>query len=179
MKIKQFFVCSIIYIGVVGIVAFMQESGSYSLNLFGFSLTLPIAVWIALAVAVYAVLAILHLMACGISYYNAKRAISKDLNEYDSMSKEILLGLESNKFFKTEYFKEASEVTKCLSPWGLQGNESSIKNEELKGIFELVKSIKNGEVAELKKFKLPKTNPLFVLNELNKLAKIENMPLKF
>lgn len=167
MKIKQFFIYSLIYIGVVAVAAFTQESGSYTLNIFGFELNLPIALWFALAVGIYAILAILHLIFNSISYYSARRAINKDMKTYEALSKEVLLGLETNKEFKTDYFKDACEITQTLSPWNF--GAINISNENLKNIVEDIKKIDSGEVIELKKYKLPRTNKLYIKNELNKL----------
>lgn len=169
MRIKQFLIYAIIYIGFVGVIVFSQQGGSYTLSIFGFSLTLPIALWVVLPVAILAILSIIHMIFNGISVYKGKRAINHDINSYHLMAKEILLGLDSNKEFKTEIFKDSNELTKALSPWH-DINEASITNEELKNVVEMVRKIKNGEYEDIKKFKLPKNNPLFIKNEFNRLG---------
>ena len=84
------------------------------------------------------------------------------------MSKEVLLGLDTNKDFKTEYFKDPSELTKILSPW-YDSTGIDVKNEDLKEVIGVIEKVKNGEVADLRKYKLPKDNGLFLQNELNRL----------
>ncbi|MBP3223802.1 MAG: LapA family protein [Campylobacter sp.] len=168
MKTKQFFVYSVIYIGIIAAVIFTQESASYTLSLLGHSLTLPVAVWVVLPLALYMLLALCHLGFYGFMVYRKNRAIQKDVSSYDEMTKEVLLGLETNRNFKTEFFKDPSDITKILSPW-YDSSELDIKNESLKEIVDVVEKVKNGEVVDLKKYKLPKSNGMFLQNELNRL----------
>ena len=168
MKTKQFFLYSIVYIAIVAILVFTQQSSSYTLGLFGFTLTLPVAVWIVLPLILYMILAIFHIVFHSFAFYRTKRAIAKDLSAYDAMSKEVLLGLDTNKDFKTEYFKDPSELTKILSPW-YDSTGIDVKNEDLKEVIGVIEKVKNGEVADLRKYKLPKDNGLFLQNELNRL----------
>ena len=63
-------------------------------ELFGFALTLPVAVWIVVPLILYMVLAIFYIVFHSFAFYRTKRAIAKDLSAYDAMSKEVLLGLD-------------------------------------------------------------------------------------
>ena len=168
MKTKQFFLYSIIYIAIVAILVFTQQSESYTLEIFGFSLALPVAAWIVVPLVLYMVLAIFHMVFHSFAFYRTKRAIAKDLSAYDAMSKEVLLGLESNKDFKTEFFKDPSDITKILSPW-YDSTGIDVENDELREVIGVIEQVKNGEVADLRKYKLPKNNGLFLQNELNRL----------
>lgn len=168
MKTKQFFLYSIIYIAIVAILVFTQQSESYTLEIFGFSLALPVAAWIVVPLVLYMVLAIFHMVFHSFAFYRTKRAIAKDLSAYDAMSKEVLLGLESNKDFKTEFFKDPSDITKILSPW-YDSTGIDVENDELREVIAVIEQVKNGEVADLRKYKLPKNNGLFLQNELNRL----------
>ncbi|MDO5046041.1 hypothetical protein, partial [Campylobacter sp.] len=78
-----------------------------------------------------------------------------------------------NKEFKTELYKIPSQITKILSPWGKYKDEP-ISDDELESVVKTVKNVQEGEVMELKKFRLPNTNPLFIKNELNKIEKNTN-----
>jgi len=168
MKTKQFFLYSIIYIAIVAILVFTQQSESYTLEIFGFSLALPVAAWIVVPLVLYMVLAIFHMVFHSFAFYRTKRAIAKDLSAYDAMSKEVLLGLESNKDFKTEFFKDPSDITKILSPW-YDSTGIDVENDELREVIGVIEQVKNGEVADLRKYKLPKNNGLFLQNQLNRL----------
>ena len=168
MKTKQFFLYSIVYIAIIAILVFTQQSESYTLELFGFALTLPVAVWIVVPLILYMVLAIFHIVFHSFAFYRTKRAIAKDLSAYDAMSKEVLLGLDTNKDFKTEFFKDPSDITKILSPW-YDSTGVDIENDEIREVVNVIEQVKNGQVADLRKYKLPKNNGLFLQNELNRL----------
>ena len=150
MKTKQFFLYSIIYIAIVAILVFTQQSESYTLEIFGFSLALPVAAWIVVPLVLYMVLAIFHMVFHSFAFYRTKRAIAKDLSAYDAMSKEVLLGLESNKDFKTEFFKDPSDITKILSPW-YDSTGIDVENDELREVIAVIDQVKNGEVGDLRK----------------------------
>ncbi|MCI6988181.1 MAG: LapA family protein [Campylobacter sp.] len=169
MKIKQFIIYSIIYIGVVGIVVFVKQSGSYTFELFGLNLTLPIAVWYMLPVAILVILAVLHMMYNGIGFYLVKRNFRSDANLYDDFAKELMLGFDSNKEFKTEFFSDPKELTRFLSPWGSFNYSPKLSNQNLSEVVEVVKKIKNGEAVELKKYRVSPDSKIFIQNEENKL----------
>lgn len=168
MKTKQFFIYSLIYIGLIGALVFTQNADEYTINVFDMQIKLPIVVWFLLPLIIYAVLALFHMAFYSFAFYRTKKAISKDLSTYESMAKEVLLGLDTNKNFKTEFFKSPSDIMKILSPW-YDSKEIAVSNSEIKEIIDIIESIKKGEVVDLKKFKLPKDNGLFLQNELNRL----------
>ncbi|MBR8461898.1 LapA family protein [Campylobacter sp. faydin G-105] len=174
MKTRKFLIYSIVYICLVGILTYSLNNTEYSSpEILGFSMTMPIAVWVVLPLIVFALLALFHMLFNSFNIYRNKQNIKKDKQLYNDMIKEILLGLESNKEFKTDLFKTASQTLKVLSPWG-NYKDLSVENIDIANIIQIIRNIKNGEVADLKKFKLPKDNALSVQNELNKIEKLPN-----
>lgn len=171
MGIKQFVVYSIIYIGVVATLAFTQSASSYTFSFFGMSVSLPVAVWICMPLILFFMFSILHMCYYSYKFYRQKMAVVKDMKTYDTMAKELMLGLETNKEFKTEFFKDSTQIAKLLSPWGEIDENLSFENKDLQSVVDILNLVKSGEVADLKRFKLPKTNPLFLKNEENKLNK--------
>jgi len=113
----------------------------------------------------------------GFKFYAFKRKISHDEKFYRELGKEILLGLDTNKDFKTDFYKIPSQMARILSPWD-RYKDASIEGEELQSVLNTVHAVKNGEIADLKKFKLPKDNPLFIKNELNKIAHLDGYYLE-
>lgn len=168
MKTRRFIVYSIIYTALIALAVYMQTDASYELNLLGYKFSMPIAAWFALPIAIFALLAVLHIFYHSFSVYQYKKNIKRDSGLFLEMVKEIFLGLASNKEFKTELFSTPVSVTRVLSPWGLY-REFSVADENIASIINIVRAVKNGEVMDLKKFKLPKDNPLFIKNEQNKV----------
>ncbi|MCR8684610.1 hypothetical protein [Campylobacter ureolyticus] len=167
MRLKHFIVYSLIYIGLVGIFAFVQNASSYKVSLLGVGLELPVALWFVLPIIIFAILAIFHVAWSGIANFRQKQAIKSDEDIYENYAKEILLGIESDKKFKTDTFKTSNEITKFLSPW--HTHSVNIENEDISEIINVLEKLKNGEVVELKKYKLNNDNPLVIQNEFNKL----------
>lgn len=177
MKTRQFIVYSLIYLIVVVALVYVLDSGDYNLSLLGYELNLPIAIWFGIPVVVFALLATLHMVYHSVGFYSYKRAIRKDTQLYHDFAKEIFLALPSNKEFKTDVEDLPSAITRILSPWGLY-KDVNIQSEELKTIISNVKSVQNGEVVELKRYKLSKDNPLYLKNELNKIENLKDYYLE-
>ncbi|MGB2552036.1 LapA family protein [Campylobacter sp. MOP51] len=170
MKTRRFIVYSVIYIVLLGILVYSIDSSDHTFGLLGYSFTMPLALWVILPVAFFAILCIAHIAYHGFEIYMFKRSIKRDETLYKELAREVLLGLDTNKDFKTELYKAPSQITKILSPWGKHKDEA-ISDDELESVAKTVKNVINGEVVDLKKFRLQSTNLLFIQNELNKIEK--------
>ena len=176
MQIKRFIVYAVLYLVVVGAIVYLFEGGSYELHLkfavFGsdveYALSLPVAVWMILPPAILTIFCVLHMAYHGFKFYAFKRKISHDEKFYRD---------DTNKDFKTNFYKIPSQIARVLSPWD-RYKDANIEGEELQNVLDIMRTVKNGEVADLKKFKLPKNNPLFIKNELNKIANLDGYYLE-
>ena len=173
MKTRRFIVYGLIYIVLVGIFVYSLDASEHTFSFLGYSLTLPLAAWMTLPAAIFAILCILHIAYHGFGVYVFKRSIKRDRHLYDELAREVFLGLDTNKEFKTDLYKSPSQITKILSPWK-KYDDIAVSDDELDSVVKIVTSVQNGEIADLKKFKLPRDNKLFIKNELNKLEKIPN-----
>ena len=171
MKTRKFLVYCIIYIVVVAGLTYSLNSSDYTFELLGQTITLPIAIWVALPVAVLALLALLHIAYHGYAFYRYKKWIKKDSQLYKDLAKETLLGFESNKDFKTDTYKIASQLTRSISPVG-ELKDVGVDDAEINNILQTIKNIKNKEIVDLKKFRLAKDSKLNILNELNKIEQL-------
>lgn len=171
MKTRKFLVYCIIYIAVVAGLTYSLNSSDFTFELLGQAITLPVAVWVTLPVAVLALLALLHIAYHGYAFYRYKKWIKKDSQLYKDLAKETLLGFDSNKEFKTDAYKIASQVTRSISPWN-EFKEMGVDDAELNNIMQTIKSIKNNEIVDLKKFRLAKDSKINILNELNKIEQL-------
>lgn len=171
MKTRKFLVYCIIYIIVIAALTYSINSSDYTFEFLGQAITLPVAIWISLPVALLAILAILHISYHGYTFYRYKRWIRKDSQLYKDLAKEVLLGFESNKDFKTDTYKIASQITRSISPWG-ELKDIGVDDAEINNILQTIKSIKSNEIVDLKKFRLAKDSKLNILNELNKIEQL-------
>ncbi|PSM51583.1 putative membrane protein [Campylobacter blaseri] len=167
MKLKQFIIYSLIYIGLVGVLVFVQNGTSYTTSILNMELTLPVALWFIIPLILFAIFSVLHILLNELSIFMERKAVRDDAGIYKEYAKEILLGTETDKSFKTDTFKISNEVTKFLSPW--HDNPVDIEDKEIVEIIDMLKKINNKEVVDLKKYKLDNSNPIFIKNEFNKL----------
>lgn len=166
MRIKQFFGYAVIYILVIGIFVFIENSDSYTLSFLGFSKELPFVAWFLMPLLLFTIFTLLHLCFVGFLIYRDKKAIQNDEKTFTQMLQEALFGLDNDKAFKTKIFKDAAEVVKFLSK---SDEISQPNNEQLRDAIKTLKAVEAGKFEDLKRFKLPKTNKIWLQNEENRL----------
>lgn len=165
MKIKNYLIYTFLFIVLVWVWVFSLVPGNYNFSIFGFECELSIATWFILPLVTFGLLSVFHMSYYGIKNFLDARAVKKDLELYTNLAKEVYLGLDSNKDFKTDLFVLPSKIVKSLSFWTKP--EIDFRNEELNNIYAISKAIKNGDFQDIKRYKLTKTNPLFLQNEKN------------
>ena len=170
MGFRKFLVYAAIYVALVWIVVHSLFPQSVSISIFDYSISLPVSVWVAGVAGILAIFALLHIAYYGFLVFKFKHNIKKDEKSYKDLGREILLANELSPNFKTETFKLASGLTRYLSPWQ-RGSVNEISDDDLLGAANTIQSVKDGEVADLKKFRLDKENPLNIANEINKVNK--------
>ncbi|WP_331775592.1 fatty-acid--CoA ligase [Sulfurospirillum sp. 1612] len=168
MGIKRYVLLSIIYLLAVGLYVYSFNGSNYALNIYTFSLNLPIAVWIVIPAIFLFLASIAHLTYYNIKDFFYKRAIKKDFDTFINVSKGSILGEKSNLKFKTDFFKIPGFVLSTLN-YAKKCDVETLENEELKEYYYLVDKIRAGEIQDLKKYKISETNELFIANEKNKL----------
>jgi len=169
MGIKRYVLLSIIYMLAVGLYVYSFNGDNYTLKVYTFSLTLPVAVWIIVPVVLLFIASVSHLTYYSFKDFFYRRSLKKDLDTYIKVAKKIILGEESSLKFKTELFELPSFITRTLS-YVKKANLEGLANEELKECYKLVDNIRDGKYEDLKKFKLSDTNELFIMNEKNRLS---------
>lgn len=180
MKLRRFIIYSIVYLVLVTALAYslveVDKAGSaekYFKFLDVAIFELPLVVWIVAPVGIFVLLSIFHIAYYGFSNYMFRRSIKRDEVLYKDLVREIFLGLDTNKDFKTQFYKIPSQITRILSPWQ-RYQDIVASDDELVEVINAVRLVNNGEMVDLKKFKLPKNNLLFIKNELNKIEKLPN-----
>ena len=114
----------------------------------------------------FTIFTLLHLCFVGFLIYRDKKAIQNDEKTFTQMLQEALFGLDNDKTFKTKIFKDAAEVVKFLSK---SDEISQPNNEQLRDAIKTLKAVEAGKFEDLKRFKLPKTNKIWLQNEENRL----------
>jgi len=173
MKIGLYIVLALLFVIATAIGVYMVNPGTYSFEVFNINMPmLPIAVWVALPVAILALASILHM-----TFYSTKnffnfrklKADSKKLEDgiYWSLIKEPT----TVNYAGDEMKKSASILSESyITPISLDNVELS---DKLKDVAKAVMAIESGEYIELKNQKFTKhlsdNNPLRIKNAFNHL----------
>ena len=168
MGFKKYFIFSVILIVATFGFAYGLELGEYELSLFGYSLLLPVSVWLILPISLLAVASMAHILWYGVINYFRKRAIEKDYETIIKMIKSDLLEKNEVYKFKTLDFKNLSSILSQLKI-DVQENRFSCTDDELNKIVANVQDVKDGKYVSDKTFKVNENSSLANLNMLNKV----------
>ena len=167
MGIKKYIVLTLIYLLAVGLYVYSFNGDTYTLEISTLSLTLPIAVWIVMPAILLFVASVVHMLFYSFKEFLQSRALKKDFESYKNLFANKILFEKRKINFKTEWFKfvgKSLELTEYK-----ENKDIVIDDEKIVELRNLVAKIEDGEVVELKKYKLSKDNPLVIKNKLNKL----------
>lgn len=170
MGIKRYILVTLIYMLAIGLYVYSFNGESYTLELFGLSLSFPIALWVLLPVFFLAIGSIGHLVFYNFKDFLYKRALKKDNELFQESAKNRILGEDVTTSYKTDGFKFAGKVLQSMR-FDATLPTSFIEEEVAKACAVAV-SVTNGNYEDLKKYRLSKTNPLVIQNSINRL-KIE------
>ena len=157
MGIKRYILLTLIYMIAVGLYVYSFNGELYTLELFGLSLNMPIAVWVIVPVILLFVATIIHLVFYNFKDFLHQRALKKDFETFKEVAKLRILSEKGNGSFKTEGFKAVGDM---LSVMKFDANaDVTLFDTELAKAHEVARSIHSGNYEDLKKYKLAKENP--------------------
>ncbi len=168
MGIKRYILLSVFYIFAVGLYVYSFNGDEYTLKVYTFSLTLPIAVWIVVPVFILFLASISHLIYYGFKDFFFKRSLKKDFDAFINSAKYSILGEDSNFKFKTEIFELPGKIIKTLN-YNKKIDSDKIDNEDLKEYYKVVDDIRDGKYVDLKKYRVSPDNEIYIKNEINRL----------
>jgi hypothetical protein len=176
MYLKRYSIAAFIWMALVGwyIYAYVTQE-SMSLNFFGLHLPpLQIALWVVLVLAVLYLGSLFHMAFYAMLGKFKLRRYEKDFNQLIDAIIEAYLGKKKREYnFRTDRYKLLGmllEKTTILPTPELVGRTG---NEKIDNVLDIINRIKNGEVVDLKPFKLLPENPLVIENEKNRYLKGE------
>ncbi len=168
MGFKKYFIFSIILIVAIFGYVYSLDLGEYTVSIFDFSYTLPIAAWLIVPIALLALATYVHILWYGMLKYFKQRAITKDYETIIKSIKSNLLEKNDVYKFKTAEFKSLFSIISQLK-LDVQANRFSSVDEELNKIVAGIQDIKDGKFVSDKVIKLSETSKLANLNMLNKV----------
>ena len=170
MGFKKYMAAGLLLILIIGLYVFSFEGGRYTLDFFGVNISLPIAVWVIVPAIILYLFTLIHMMFYGAIEFSKKRALKKGHKNFIKATKNVLLGLDNNVQFKSEWLKLPGAILNIfnIDP---RKRAKKVPNEEIQEILDLKEKLDNGEVVDLSKYRLPIDNPLVLQNLENKLKK--------
>ena len=168
MGIKRYILLALVFILAVGLYVYSFEGASFTLDLFGIPIALPIAVWIVVPVTLLMLASIVHMMYYSMKGFMTQRALKKDYETFVQIAKAALLGEEHKASFKTEWFKLPGQVLGAMS-FRPDASTADIESEALREVCTVLSKINAGEYVDLKKYKLRNDSPLLITNRFNQL----------
>ncbi len=172
MKLGLYTFASLTLLIIIAVLTFVINGSYYTVNFLGLSLSLPVAIWFILPMALLLVLSLLHM-----AYYSTKnffllRKWQKDaLTLDDSIYWSILNEPKDNKFG----IHSMQEGASLLGSSSISLSESSkSKNPKIAEAISIANDIKSGKYIDFKANKLNKQlsndNPMVVQNLLNNIV---------
>lgn len=142
---------------------------SVEIGLFGMNLpSMPVAVLVVIPVIFLYIATVFHMAFYSLLGSFKVRKYEKDLDRMMLSFGDALLCKEERHFeFKTPKYKQLGKLVDHLSLSPI-GQMPAIEDEKLALILKVVTRVKNGEVADLRKFNLPSDNSLMIQNDKNR-----------
>ncbi|WP_201353607.1 hypothetical protein [Hydrogenimonas urashimensis] len=167
MHLKRYTLASIVLIALVGTYIYhMVTKGDYTLNLMGVNVTLPIAVWVIIPMVLLYLASFLHMLYYGFKAYMRRKRVTKDIEKLaDALYWDVLKSPKKHHY-----------MDKRVKPVGVvldNGCDDFTKvdkklcHERVRDAIDIITAIKHGEVVDIAKLKLDKSNPYAIQNGLN------------
>lgn len=170
MGIKRYILAALVYLLAVGLYVYSFNGDAFTLEIYKYSLQFPIALWVILPAIILFVVSLLHMMFYNFRIFLDKRTLKKDFETFKSALGSQILAEDTHLNYRTEEFKF---VGKALGAFAYQAwpEDLVLEDDRIKAAVKVVKDLDDGEVVELKKYKLSAKNKLRIQNKFNMLEK--------
>jgi len=182
MKVGLYIVSALLFIIATSVAVYMINPATYAFEAFGINLPkLPIAVWVAIPVALLAIFSVLHMMYYGTKVFFANKKWKADAKRVeDAIYWSLIKEPTGVNFIHDELKKSASLLSK--SNLDVKDLDSLNVTEKLRDAAVVISKIKNGEYVDLKKVKFAKhlsdNNEIELQNEFNHINSDASYALK-
>ena len=171
MKLKYYVVFAAIFMLIVGVYVYDLESASYTYHLpfSQMSITLPVALWVVLIVALFFVATLVVFASAWakdlLENYHRKNDYNKLLSQINeqALNQDI-----KNRVFKRKAF---GDLSKILQRFYLKPRLDSVEsfNRKIDTLFENYTDVMSGKVVDLKSYHLSRDNKFNMQNIKNKI----------
>ena len=173
MRLGLYIIASIVLMAIVGIFVYTINPGNYSIDEFGITVTIPVAVWVVLPMFMLMLASIVHMMFYGTKNFFKFKKWEKDTLSLDDALYWSLLNEPKAHKYNLPILKQTVSLLSVASV-KVDGAVDDI-SDKLRGALTLVSEIERGEYVDLKARKLggllSSENPLVIKNLMNRLNK--------
>ena len=174
MYLKRYTVAAFIWIGLVGwyVYAYVTQT-TVNIDFFGIPLpALSVALWVILPLVVLYLASVAHMAIYSMLGNFRLRKYDKDYEKIIDEIADTYLGKQERHYtFKTARYKLLGTLLENSIIYPKGDVRDKIKNEKIEKVIEAIETIKNGEVADLKRFNLRMDNELVIQNTRNMFKK--------
>lgn len=174
MHLKKYTVASLLLIVLVGwyVYAFITQE-SMSIDIFGLMLPpLSIALLVVLPMLLFYIASVLHISFYSLMGVLKLRKYEKDHEKMVDSIVDAYLGKENRSHsFKTQKYQLLGSLVDNATIFPTAEFSAEVENKKINEVLDVIKSIRNGEVADLRKYALLPSNPIVVQNERNRYKK--------
>jgi len=174
MYIKRYSIASLVLMAMIGgyVFAYVTKE-SIAISLFGIPLpSLPIALWVIVPIVILYIASVLHFSFYYMLGSFKLRKYEKDYEQILDSIVEAYLGKKVREHsYKTPRYQLLGSLVDNTNFFPRNDLLKDIDNEKIKDVIIMISNIRDGEVVDLKKFKLLPDNELVIQNEKNRYKK--------
>jgi hypothetical protein len=174
MHIKKYTVAAFILIVLVGwyVYAFITQE-SMSIDFFGMMLpSLSVAMWVVVPIAILYIVSVMHMSFYSLLGNLKLRKYEKDYEKIIEAVMDAFLSKENRSHqFKTDKYKLLGSLIDNAVIFPSREFNVISNNKKLNEVLSAINNIRNGAVADLKKYSLSSSNVLVIQNERNRYKK--------
>jgi hypothetical protein len=171
MRLILYIFAAVTLIGIAGVVTHMVNPDNYAVEVMGFHLNFPVAVWVAIPAVVLLLFTVVHMAYHGTRAYMRKQKWQRDVASLEDALYWALLNEPKEQKYLIDEIKRSATVLNKANLTLIDGVEGI--SDRLAKIINILNKIKNGEYVDLKENKLHKAlkegNPYLIQNRLNRL----------
>jgi len=161
---KKYSIISILFIAIISFITYINTNTDSTFNIFGVPITLHNALWMAIFLFIFYLISITYFSIEKLKTFLFEKNINKD-------KKNLIKNIEAHILHKNTNLdiKELKVIQEFVEM--IDGVSIKLKESDHYPVFSDIIKLQNGEVVDLKKYKLQKENPWVLKNLENKIKK--------
>ncbi len=182
MKIGLYIALALLFIIATAVSTYMVNPGTFSFDVFGIHMPkLPIALWVAIPVALFAIASVLHIVYYSAKNFFAVRRLRGDAKKLEDSVYWSLINEPTNISYSNEDMRKSAAMLSeaILTPLSVESQDISVRIRE---VAKVIKRINSGEYVDLKSQKFAKhlseNNIIIEKNNFNRLDSDPSFALK-